>query len=77
MGKHSDVIDIQQGGEHGRTALHLAAIYDHEECARILVGQCLKRLIFIAFIWLIIQITEFAANPKISCNLGNFFHEQL
>lgn len=38
MGKHSNVIDIQQGGEHGRTALHLAAIYDHEECARILVG---------------------------------------
>ena len=37
MGKFRDVIDIQQGGEHGRTALHLAAIYDHEECARILV----------------------------------------
>lgn len=39
MGKYRDVIDIQQGGEHGRTALHLAAIYDHEECARILVRQ--------------------------------------
>lgn len=38
MGKHRDVIDIQQGGEHGRTALHLAAIYDHEDCARILVS---------------------------------------
>lgn len=38
MGKHRDAIDIQQGGEHGRTALHLAAIYDHEECARILVN---------------------------------------
>lgn len=38
MGKYRDVIDIQQGGEHGRTALHLAAIYDHEECARILVS---------------------------------------
>lgn len=37
MGKHRNIIDIQQGGEHGRTALHLAAIYDHEECARILV----------------------------------------
>lgn len=37
MGKHRNVIDIQQGGEHGRTALHLAAIYDHEQCARILV----------------------------------------
>lgn len=38
MGKYRDIIDIQQGGEHGRTALHLAAIYDHEECARILVN---------------------------------------
>lgn len=37
MGKYREVIDIQQGGEHGRTALHLAAIYDNEECARILV----------------------------------------
>lgn len=38
MGKYRNNIDIQQGGEHGRTALHLAAIYDHEECARILVS---------------------------------------
>lgn len=37
MGNYRNVIDIQKGGEHGRTALHLAAIYDHEECARILV----------------------------------------
>lgn len=37
MGKYKNIIDIQQGGEHGRTALHLAAIYDHEDCARILV----------------------------------------
>lgn len=37
MGKYHKIFDIQQGGEHGRTALHLAAIYDHEECARILV----------------------------------------
>lgn len=37
IGRHRDKIDIQQGGEHGRTALHIAAIYDHEECARILV----------------------------------------
>ncbi|KMY98498.1 uncharacterized protein Dsimw501_GD12958, isoform G [Drosophila simulans] len=39
MGQYRNVIDIQQGGEHGRTALHLAAIYDHEECARILWGE--------------------------------------
>lgn len=38
MGRHKSKIDIQQGGEHGRTALHLAAIYDHEQCARILVS---------------------------------------
>lgn len=37
MGNYRNLIDIQKGGEHGRTALHLAAIYDHEECARILV----------------------------------------
>jgi transient receptor potential cation channel subfamily A protein 1 len=37
MAKYRDIFDIQQGGEHGRTALHLAAIQDHEECARILV----------------------------------------
>ncbi|XP_053683490.1 transient receptor potential cation channel subfamily A member 1 [Sabethes cyaneus] len=46
MGKYRDVIDIQQGGEHGRTALHLAAIYDNEECARILIsefGACPRR----------------------------------
>jgi ankyrin repeat protein len=38
MGRHKEKIDILQGGEHGRTALHIAAIYDHEECARILVS---------------------------------------
>lgn len=39
MSKYRQVIDIQQGGEHGRSALHLAAIYDHEECATILVNK--------------------------------------
>ncbi|XP_017840949.2 LOW QUALITY PROTEIN: transient receptor potential cation channel subfamily A member 1 [Drosophila busckii] len=39
MGQYRNVINIQQGGEHGRTALHLAAIYDHEECARILITE--------------------------------------
>ncbi|XP_069689310.1 transient receptor potential cation channel subfamily A member 1 [Periplaneta americana] len=46
MSKYKDRIDIQQGGEHGRTALHIAAIYDHEECARILIrefGACPRR----------------------------------
>ncbi|XP_050334009.1 transient receptor potential cation channel subfamily A member 1 isoform X3 [Bactrocera neohumeralis] len=39
MGRYRKEIDIKQGGEHGRTALHLAAIYDHEECARILITE--------------------------------------
>lgn len=38
MSKYKDRIDVLQGGEHGRTALHLAAIYDFEECAQILVS---------------------------------------
>lgn len=42
MGNYRNIIDIQKGGEHGRTALHLAAIYDHEECARILVRPIIK-----------------------------------
>uniref|UniRef100_A0A1A9V4K4 Transient receptor potential cation channel subfamily A member 1 n=1 Tax=Glossina austeni TaxID=7395 RepID=A0A1A9V4K4_GLOAU len=40
MGKYRNIIDIQQGGEHGRTALHLAAIYDHEEKNRLLTHKC-------------------------------------
>ncbi|XP_062137254.1 transient receptor potential cation channel subfamily A member 1 isoform X5 [Drosophila sulfurigaster albostrigata] len=60
MGQYRSVIDIQQGGEHGRTALHLAAIYDHEECARILVSG----------------ITEFDACPRRPCNNGYYpIHE--
>ncbi|XP_025420508.1 transient receptor potential cation channel subfamily A member 1 isoform X3 [Sipha flava] len=37
MCKFKDRIDPRQGGNHGRTALHLAAIHDNDECARILV----------------------------------------
>jgi len=37
MGRYPDRVDASLGGEHGRTALHLAAIYDHDECARVLV----------------------------------------
>lgn len=51
MGKYREQFDIQQGGEHGRTPLHLAAIYDHDECARILVrvvdGQVLFSITFV------------------------------
>ncbi|RZF44246.1 hypothetical protein LSTR_LSTR003886 [Laodelphax striatellus] len=46
MAKYKDRIDMRQGGEHGRTALHLAAIYDHDQCAKILIselGACPRR----------------------------------
>lgn len=43
MGKFREIFDIQQGGEHGRTPLHLAAIFDHDECARILVSLNYKQ----------------------------------
>ncbi|KAK6626900.1 Transient receptor putative cation channel subfamily A member 1 [Polyplax serrata] len=46
LSKHRSKIDIQQGGEHGRTALHLTAIYDYEDCARILItefGACPRK----------------------------------
>lgn len=46
MGRYRKIIDIQKGGEHGRTALHLAAIHDHEECARILVGWVMLYLFY-------------------------------
>nr|QLH02044.1 TRPA1 [Agasicles hygrophila] len=39
MGRYKDKINIQQGGEHGRLALHIAAIYDHEECAKLLISE--------------------------------------
>ncbi|XP_050517339.1 transient receptor potential cation channel subfamily A member 1 isoform X1 [Diabrotica virgifera virgifera] len=39
MSRHKNRIEIKQGGEHGRSALHIAAIYDHEECARILISE--------------------------------------
>uniref|UniRef100_A0A8D8VL39 Transient receptor potential cation channel subfamily A member 1 n=3 Tax=Cacopsylla melanoneura TaxID=428564 RepID=A0A8D8VL39_9HEMI len=44
--QYKDRIDIMQRGDHGRTALHIAAIYDFDECARILVkdfGASLKK----------------------------------
>ncbi|CAH1391699.1 unnamed protein product [Nezara viridula] len=46
IASYKDKIDVNQGGEHGRTALHLAAIYDHDECARILITDltaCLRK----------------------------------
>nr|AOR81469.1 TRPA1 [Nilaparvata lugens] len=46
MSKYKERIDMRQGGEHGRTALHLAAIYDHDQCAKILIselGACPRR----------------------------------
>uniref|UniRef100_T1JBU7 Ion transport domain-containing protein n=1 Tax=Strigamia maritima TaxID=126957 RepID=T1JBU7_STRMM len=37
--KHAKKLDVMQGGEHGRTALHLAAIYDFPECADVLLSE--------------------------------------
>ncbi|KPJ00566.1 Transient receptor potential cation channel subfamily A member 1 [Papilio xuthus] len=37
--KYKDVINVDLGGEHGRTALHFAAIHDHDQCARILISD--------------------------------------
>ncbi|KAF6200611.1 hypothetical protein GE061_005054 [Apolygus lucorum] len=37
MKNYKEKILVNLGGEHGRTALHLAAIYDNDECARILI----------------------------------------
>ncbi|XP_052124275.1 transient receptor potential cation channel subfamily A member 1 isoform X3 [Frankliniella occidentalis] len=39
MGRHKDKVDAMLGGEHGRTALHIAAIYDHDQCARVLISN--------------------------------------
>lgn len=41
--KYKNMFDVDLGGEHGRTALHFAAIHDHDECASVLVsadGSC-------------------------------------
>ncbi|XP_046389520.1 transient receptor potential cation channel subfamily A member 1-like isoform X3 [Ischnura elegans] len=37
--EHKDKFNIQQGGEHGRTPLHIAAILDLDECACILTKE--------------------------------------
>lgn len=41
MSSYHTKFNPHQGGEHGRTALHLAAIYDYAECAYILVRCCI------------------------------------
>ncbi|CAH2236752.1 jg6979, partial [Pararge aegeria aegeria] len=35
--KYKSQFNVDLGGEHGRTALHFAAIHDHDICARILI----------------------------------------
>lgn len=74
MANYSNQFDVQQGGEHGRTALHLAAMYDHEECAKILVWKMVSNFHFYFFNETTFdvsdQITEFGASPRAACNLG-------
>jgi ankyrin repeat protein len=75
MARHKDKLDVQQGGEHGRTALHIAAIYDFDECARILVCK-IAPLFSSKVIFLNLQITQFGAVPRKPCNNGYYpIHE--
>ncbi|XP_052746471.1 transient receptor potential cation channel subfamily A member 1 [Bicyclus anynana] len=37
--KYKTQFNVDLGGEHGRTALHFAAIHDHDVCARILIAD--------------------------------------
>ncbi|CAG5039511.1 unnamed protein product [Parnassius apollo] len=37
--KYKSQINVDLGGEHGRTALHFAAIHDHDMCARVLMSD--------------------------------------
>ncbi|CAB3226223.1 unnamed protein product [Arctia plantaginis] len=37
--KYKNQFNAELGGEHGRTALHFAAIHDHDICARILISD--------------------------------------
>ncbi|XP_050360802.1 transient receptor potential cation channel subfamily A member 1 [Nymphalis io] len=37
--KYKSSFNVDLGGEHGRTALHFAAIHDHDICARILITE--------------------------------------
>ncbi|XP_068620625.1 transient receptor potential cation channel subfamily A member 1 [Battus philenor] len=37
--KYKDLFNVDLGGEHGRTALHFAAIHDHDQCARVLISE--------------------------------------
>ncbi|KAK2708547.1 hypothetical protein QYM36_014226, partial [Artemia franciscana] len=36
---HKSKMNSKQKGDHGRTALHIAAIHDYDECARILLSE--------------------------------------
>ncbi|XP_022243336.1 transient receptor potential cation channel subfamily A member 1-like [Limulus polyphemus] len=46
MVNHKSQVDTCLRGKHGRRALHVAAIYDHADCARILLSQlkCCPRI---------------------------------
>ncbi|XP_063697805.1 transient receptor potential cation channel subfamily A member 1 [Culicoides brevitarsis] len=39
MGIYRLDFDVHQKGNHGRTSLHIAAIHDYEECARVLITE--------------------------------------
>ena len=39
LATHRDRVDCKQLSEHGRDALHIAAVLNRAECARVLVRQ--------------------------------------
>ena len=43
MTKYCYTFNVELGGDHDRTALHLAAILDHDQCAKILVNSYNKK----------------------------------
>lgn len=46
MVKNKDKVNVMLRGKHGRSALHFAAIFDHDECVRILVSADYKMYTF-------------------------------
>ena len=39
LARHGDRVDCAQLSEHGRNALHIAAVLNRAECARVLVSR--------------------------------------
>lgn len=53
--RYKDQFNFDLGGEHGRTALHFAAIHDHDICAKILVNKYL-------YLIYVLSVFQFSTN---------------